>query len=272
MHREWGPEAMIEARSERLWELLPRDAAVTKVVSGFEFTEGPVFSRRGYLLFSDIGGGRIHKWERGKLSTFREKSNESNGLTFDHQGRLLACEGKGRVTRTEKNGAITVLAAEGIGKPNDLVYAIDGSIYFSDLPKSRVYQITRRGQVRVVAEEGGAPNGVALGPDQRKLFVADSKLRKVRVYEVAGDGALRNGRDFAETWCDGLKTDEAGNVWVAGQGAVEVFAVNGEHLGSIRTPKPPSNCAWGSGFRGLFITARTSVYQVPTRVPGTRTF
>lgn len=263
---------MIEAKSERLWELLPRDAAVTKVVFGFEFTEGPVYSRRGYLLFSDIPAQRIHKLERGKISIVRENSNKANGLTFDHQGRLLVCEGGGRVTRTEKNGSTTVLASEGLGGPNDLVYSIDGSIYFTDLPKSRVYQITRSGKVRVVAEDCVAPNGVALSPNQQKLYVADSKQKKVRVYSVAADGALQDGRDFAETRCDGLKTDEAGNVWVAGPGGIWIFAPNGKHLGTVGTEQEPSNCAWGPGFRSLFITAQTSVYSVPTRVSGTRTY
>src|SRR6266852_6308061 len=103
-----------------------------KIVGGFAFTEGPVFSRIGYLLFSDIPAKRIMKWERGKVTVFRENSNGANGLTFDHQGRLLACEA-GRVTRTEKNGSITVLAEKGLTVPNDIVYAIDGSIYFSDM-------------------------------------------------------------------------------------------------------------------------------------------
>ena len=142
----------LQAKSEKFWNLVDRSAEVRKVVSGFGFTEGPVFSRRGYLLFSDIPNNRIHKWERGQLTTVRENSNKANGLTFDHQGRLLAAEGGGRVTRTEKNGAITVLAEEGLQAPNDLVYSIDGSVYFSDLPKSRVYQITRQR-----SGVGGAP-------------------------------------------------------------------------------------------------------------------
>ena len=134
---------MLEAKSDQFWELVARDARVTQVATGFSFTEGPVFSRRGYLLFSDIPSQRILKWERGQTSVVREQSNRANGLTFDHQGRLLAAEGGGRVTRTEKNGSITVLAGEGLQGPNDLVYAIDGSVYFTDLPGSRVYQITR---------------------------------------------------------------------------------------------------------------------------------
>jgi gluconolactonase len=263
---------MIEAKSERLWELINRDAAIEKVASGYQFTEGPVFSRLGYLLFSDIPAQKIIKWQRGNVTVFRDNSNRANGLTFDHQGRLLTCEGGGRVTRTEKNGSITALTGEGVQSPNDLVYSIDGSIYFTDPPKSRVYQITPKGESRVVAEDCVAPNGIALAPNQQKLYVADAKRRLLRVYDVAGDGKLTNGKDFAQSRCDGLKTDERGSVWVAGEGGIWIFDAKGEHLGIVKTPESPSNCCFGSGFRGLYITARTSVYHVATRVPGTRTF
>ncbi|MBI1895270.1 MAG: SMP-30/gluconolactonase/LRE family protein, partial [Acidobacteria bacterium] len=211
-----------------------------KVAGEFRFTEGPVFSRRGYLLFSDIPNNRIHRWERGRLSVFRENSNGANGLTFDHQGRLLACE-TGRVTRTEKDGSITVLASAGLERPNDLVYAIDGSIYFSDLPKSRVYQITQ-GQVRLAADDCAAPNGVALAPNQQRLYLADSKQRILRAYDVTPDGALRNSRVFAQCRGDGLKTDERGNVWVASEGGIRVFSASGEHRGTVPVPEQPSNC------------------------------
>jgi gluconolactonase len=252
-------------------QLINPSAQPEKVAEGFKFTEGPVFSRRGYLLFSDIPNNRIVQWERGRQSTLRENSNGANGLTFDHQGRLLTCE-KGRVTRTEKDGRITVLASSGLEGPNDLVYAIDGSIYFSDLPKSRIYQITRRGEVRVVADDVTAPNGVALSPNQQQLYVADSKESVLKRYDVAADGALKNGQKFADCRGDGLKTDESGNVWVASEGGLWVFDSSGTKLGVAATPERPSNCNWGPGFRGLYITARTSVYFFPTRVSGTRTF
>src|SRR5437660_1090083 len=141
------------------------NAPPEKIAGGFAFTEGPVFSRRGYLLFSDIPPNRIMKWSRGAVTLFREKSNATNGLTFDHQGRLLACE-TGRVTRTEKDGKITTLAQKGLHNPNDLVYSIDGSIYFSDLlprgasGKSLVYQITRQGELHVDDDECDRPNDV----------------------------------------------------------------------------------------------------------------
>jgi gluconolactonase len=203
---------------------------------------------------------------------FRENSNRANGLTFDHQGRLLTCEMTGRVTRTEKNGAISVLASEGLQAPNDLVYAIDGSIYFTDLPKSRVYQITRQGKLRPVAEDNIGPNGVTLSPNQQKLYVADMKGGQLREYAVTADGALGPGRVVCQVRGDGIKTDETGHIWVAADLGTMVFNAGGEHIGTIKTPEAPSNLSWGEGFRGLYITARTSVYHVPTKVPGTRTY
>jgi len=264
-------------------------ARVEKIAGDFKFTEGPVFSRIGFLLFSDIPAGRIMKYDfppgrpgpgNGEMTVFREKSNRANGLTFDHQGRLLACEGgAGRVTRTEKDGRITVLA-KSLHAPNDLVYAIDGSIYFSDLAKtgSAVYQITRQGEVRIATREVERPNGVALSPKQLTLYVADSGRQQVWAFEIAGDGSLSKGRVLAELKsdqqgaADGLKTDEAGNVYVAGPGGIWVFTATGRHLGTIAIPETPSNCAWGRGFSGLYITARTSLYYVPTKIPGARTF
>jgi gluconolactonase len=272
---------MLEAKSEKFWQLVDKNAEIRQVATGFAFTEGPVFSRRGYLLFSDIPNQKIMKWERGQVTTLRENSNKANGLTFDHQGRLLAAEGGGKVTRTEKNGSVTVLADAGLGGPNDLVYAIDGSVYFSDLPKSLVYQITRersgvggappKGEVRVVAETP-APNGVALSPTQQQLYVADVKTNLVRIHEIQADGRLGKGRDFAPLRVDGLKTDEMGNVWMASRDGVYVYDAGGQHLGTIKLPEGPSNCGWGDGFRSLYITAQKSIYHLPTKVSGTRTF
>lgn len=273
---------MLEAKTEKFWDLVDRKAEIKKVAGGFAFTEGPVFSRRGYMYFSDIPNERIMKFERGEVTTYREKSNKANGNTFDHQGRLITAEGNGRVTRTEKNGSITVLADQGLKGPNDLVYAIDGSVYFTDLPESKVYQITRersgvggappKGEVRVVITDAVAPNGVTLSSNQLKLYVADVKKNLVRVHDVQGDGKVANGKDFAPLRVDGLKTDEAGNVWMASRDGIYVYDAGGQHLGTIKTPEGPSNCCWGEGFRGMYITARTSVYHIPTKVPGTRTY
>jgi gluconolactonase len=119
---------------------------------------------------------------------------------------------------------------------------------------------------------------VALGPNQQRLFVADSTQRNIRVYDVSGDGTPRNGRVFCELKGegagvpDGLKTDEMGNVWATGPGGIWIIDANGSRVGTVPFPEVPSNCAWGSGFRNLYVTARTSVYRLETRVSGTRTY
>jgi gluconolactonase len=243
-----------------------------KIAGGYKATAGPVCSRRGYLLFCDVPANRILKWERGQVSVFREKSNGAVSNTFDHQGRLLTCE-KGRVTRTEKDGKITVLAS-GVKEPADVVYAIDGSIYFSDPPAGVVYQIPRQGELRGVARDCERPVGVALAPNQRRFFVADAARGNVRVYEVAGDGALGEGKVFAtyEGRPGGLKTDESGALWVAGDAGIRHFDPTGKLVELIALPERAANCNWGEGFRDLYVTAGTSVYRVHAAVNGTRTY
>ncbi len=241
---------------------------VQKVAGGFGSVNGAVFSRIGYLLFCDRPANRIMKWSAGTTSVFRENSNGACALTFDHQGRLLACE-RGRVTRREKDGTITVLASE-LEAPADLVYAIDGSIYFADA--KGIHQVTRKGDVRMVANDGERPSGIALAPNQQKLYAAGSGGGKMWVYEIAGDGAARGGRVFAAAKAHGLKTDEMGNVWAASEGAIVVFDVRGRKLGEIPTPEDSNNCTWGDGFRNLYVTAGASVYMIETKVNGTRTY
>ena len=213
---------------------------------------------------------------------------------------MLTCEtGPGRVTRTEKDGSITVLAErwgdKRLSSPNDLVYAIDGSIYFSDMPRRNVpdahertnepavYRISRshipgKAKLERASEEPKRANGVALGPKHNKLYIADGGSGNIRVQDIRDDGALAKGRVFAELesdergGLDGLKTDELGNVYCTGPGGIWVFNSHGHHLGTIVPPEQPSNLNWGRGFRGLYITARASLYYVPTKVPGTRTY
>ena len=219
----------IYANQTDLFDLVERDAPIVKVAGGFGFTEGPVFSRIGFLLFSDLRSEKIQKWTipawenepgGGQLTLFRKKSNRANGLTFDHQGRLLACEtGTGRVTRTEKDGSITVLADrygnKRLSSPNDLVYNIDGSVYFSDMPRRNVPDTNERtnipavycimrtqipGAIRLekVSEECTRANGVALGPKHNLLYIADSGRKNIRVQPINDDGTLAQGQVFAE--------------------------------------------------------------------------
>ena len=243
-----------------------------KIASGYRATTGPAFSRRGYLLFSDAPSNRILKWERGKVSVFRESSHGATANTFDHQGRLVNCE-SGRITRTEKDGKITVLAS-GVKEPADVVYAIDGSIYFSDPPAGIVYQITRSGDKRPVAHDCERPFGVALAPNQQRVFVTDRAKRQVRVYGVAGDGSLGPGKIFV-TLNDqpgGLKTDEDGGVWIASASGIHHFDRSGKESETIALPEPATNFNWGEGFQNLYITAGTAVYHVKANVKGTRTY
>lgn len=287
-------------------EVVPSEAVIEKIGDGFKFTEGPVYSRTGrdgYLLFSDVPDSRIVKWTpRDGFTTFRKPSREANGLTFDRQGRLLACEGgpeARRVTRTEKDGTITVLADRWEGKrlnrPNDIVEAVDGSVYFSDpvfTPKQPteighgcVFQVQPRsgwaepGRLRMVVDDMVAPNGVAVSPDHRTLYVDDSVRAHVKVFDIRGDGSLANARVFAELTgkgvggADGLKCDQRGNLYVTGVGQVWVFSPVAKHLGSIVIPDGPTNCAFGDAdYRALYVTARPTLWRVRLRVPGARTF
>jgi gluconolactonase len=251
--------------------LIGATPAPSRVAGGFSSVRGPVFSRAGYLLFCDTQVGRIMKWEEGKVSVLRESSS-ATALTFDHQGRLLACE-RQRLTRTEKNGTTTVLAKHAYA-PQDLVYAIDGSVYFSDAgPQARaVYQITRHGQLRIVSSDCRLPSGVALAPNQQKLYAADTEGRRIWVYGVAGDGALHSGRVFALSPARSLKTDEGGNVWAAQQHMIAVYDATGKRRGGIPLPENPSNFTWGDNFHNLYVTAETSIYKIETKVNGTRTY
>ena len=264
---------------------------VEKIAGSLQFTEGPVWHPDGYLLFSDIPADKIYRWDGEALSTFRHPSHNSNGLVLDRQGRLIACEhGSRRVTRTERDGHITILASHWEGKqfnsPNDAAVKSDGSIYFTDppyglnrrkkeLPFQGVFRIGPDGTLALLADDFDKPNGLAFSPDERVLYVADTARRHVRAFDVQADGTLANGRVFAETKSpqrggpDGMKVDTAGRVYVTGPGGTWVFDRAGKHLGTIVTPEQPANCAFGGeGSRTLFITARKSVYRVGLNAEG----
>jgi len=168
----------------------------------------------------------------------------------------------------------TTVLAGGLKDPTDLVYAIDGSMYFTDPPAGIVYQITRKGDLLPASRDCEHPFGVALAPNQQRLFVTDRARRQIRVYDVAGNGSLGAGKLF--TACDGepggLKTDEAGGVWLACSAGISHFDSAGRQLQTIALPEPSGNCNWGEGFRNLYVTAGTSVYRVRGAVNGTRTY
>ena len=293
--------------------LLAPDARVEKVATGFGFTEGPVWdTAAGSLLFSDPNENMIYRWSPdAPVSVFRPNSGYtgpnigdygqpgSNGLTLDRDGRLTICEhGNRRITRLEKNGALTVLADSYQGKrlnsPNDLVYRSDGTLYFTDppfglpkffddprkeLPYSGVFA-WKNGELRLLTTDLAGPNGIAFSPDERFLYVTnwDPARKVVTRYPVRPDGGLEKGEVFfdmggapGEEALDGMKVDRQGNLYVSGPGGAWVISPEGKHLGTIRAPELPANFAWGDADgRTLYMTARTGLYRVRTEVPGIR--
>ena len=267
-----------------------------QIATGFQFTEGPVWHSDGYLLFSDIPANRIVKWTPdGKTETFREPSGNSNGLTYDRAGRLIACEhGNRRVSRTEPDGTITVLAEryneKRLNSPNDVVVKSDGSIYFTDPPYGvseaereidfqGIYRIAPDGTLTLLINDFDRPNGLAFSPDEKTLYIDDTARRHVRAFDVLEDGTLANGRILVDMAIeargspDGMKVDTAGNLYVTGAGGTWVVSPSGEHLGTIVTAELPANCAFGdSDNKTLYITARTSVYRVRLKIEGMKTF
>jgi len=255
---------------------------VEKVAQGFRYTEGPAWSRDGYLLFSDIPNNRILKQtSEGATEVYREASNGAAGNAFDSQGRLYACETHARrVTRTDKKGRIEVLADKWDGKrlnaPNDLVVSKSGHVYFTDpafgnqqdtreLDFYGVYHIAPKGRLSVVAKPAGRPNGIALSPNGRLLYVANSDERNIRAYDLDRDGEPSNERVVVSNIDgipDGIRTDDKGNLYVAAKG-VAVYSPAGRLLITIPVAETPSNCAFGDAdLQTLYITARTSVYRV----------
>ena len=215
--------------------------------------------------------------EKGQLTVYREKSNHARGNTFDHQGRLLTCEAN-RVTRTEKDGKIEVLASN-VKEPADLVYGIDGSIYFSDPPAGLVWQVPRPGkpgnaEPRKVVTDCERPFGVALAPNQQSIFVTDAARREVRVYGINADGSLGNGSAVAtlDDHPAGLKTDESGDLWIACEAGIRHFDKAGKLVATIALSEPATYCNWGEGFHDLYVTAGAGVYRVAAKVNGTRTY
>jgi len=267
---------------------------MTKVASGFRFTEGPVWHPDGYLLFSDIPADTIYVLkEREAAQQWRSPSGHSNGLALDRRGRLIACEhGNRRLSRTEPDGTITALATRYAGKrlnsPNDVVVRSDGSIYFTDPPYggvppeerelsfSGLYRVTAdSGKLELLADDLDGPNGLAFSPDERVLYVDDSARRHIRAFDVAADGTLSNGRVFAEMVSDaegvpdGMKVDTAGNVYCTGPGGVWVYRPDASLIGVVASPEQPANLAFGGSERkALYLTARTSIYRLMTKIAG----
>jgi gluconolactonase len=240
----------------------------------------------------------------GAVSVFRQPSNHANGNTVDRQGRLITCEHGRRVTRTEHDGTITVLADRWQGKrlnsPNDVVVKSDGSLWFTDptygidsdyegvraeseIGRNQVYRIDPSGEVTVAADDFVQPNGIAFSPDERRLYIVDTGAshvkdgpRHIRVFDVGEDGTLSGGAVFADCSLgafDGLRLDEAGRVWTSAGDGVHCLTPEGELIGKVRVPEPVANVCFGGPKRNrLYICATTSLYSVLLPVSGAKTF
>jgi gluconolactonase len=261
---------------------------VETVAKDLHYAEGPAWSLDGFLLFSDTTTDQLKKWTPGKgVSDFASRAGGAAGNAYDDQGRLYTCEFRERrITRTSKNGKIDVIAAKFEGKrlnaPNDIVVRRDGNVYFTDpafgnqqdsreLDFYGVFRIRPNGELEAIARWKSRPNGIALSPNGRLLYVADSDARLIRVYDLAGNGAASNERVFlpaVEGVPGGVRTDEKGNVYVAAK-YLFVYSPRAELLKDIQLAQTPSNLTWGDpDLSGLFITARSAIYRIRLGVKG----
>ena len=298
------PDPGIVSLDPRFERIALGHAAIERIATNCRFTEGPVwFGDTRQLLWSDIPNDRIMRWdeETGAVSVFRRPSHYANGNTRDRQGRLITCEmGSRRLTRTEYDGTITVLAERFEGRrlagPNDVVVKSDGSIWFSDngagirgnylghkgeaeLP-FRVYRIDgRTGALTVAIDDMARPNGLAFSPDESKLYVVDTPAepKTTHVYDIMDDGTRAvNGRVFFDTkgWADGIRVDIEGNVWCGftggeGEDGVAVFAPDGKLIGRVLLPERCANVCFGGVKRNrLFMAASQSVYALYVETQG----
>ena len=278
-----------------------------KLHTGMRWAEGPVWVADGeYVLWSDIPNNRMMRWIEGVgAAVWRYPSNSSNGNTRDLQGRLVTCEHGGRrVTRTEPDGRITVLAERWKGKrlnsPNDVVVKSDGSIWFTDPPygiltdyegnkgaseigRCNVYRIDpRSGAVDVVIDDMDHPNGIAFNLDESRIYVADTGRTDgpegaphIRVYDVAGAKRVKKGRLFvklAPGLSDGLRFDTDGHLWTSAGDGVHCYTQAGDLIGKVRVPETVSNLCFGGPKRNrLYITATTSLYAIFVGANGAQT-
>jgi gluconolactonase len=284
---------------------------IFKLAEGFQFTEGPVWTANG-LLFSDPNANTIYKYSKdGKLSVFKTPSGYSgadiaeyrqpgsNGITLDQLGNIVFNQhGNRRIVRLEKDGKETVVVDKFEGKklnsPNDLIYRSDGTLFFTDpnfglpkfgddprkeLPHTGVYSLYK-GKLRLLTKEFTGPNGIALSPDEKYLYVGnwDDNKKVVYRYELQPDGTIKNGKLFfdftpikGEDAIDGVKVDVEGNVYVSAPGGLHIVSPEGKHLGTIVAPQHVHNMAWGDDDgKTLYLAARSGLYRMRLNVEGVR--
>ena len=307
--RDWSgdtplryPDPDVIALDDRFRRYVLFNTPIQRHHVGTMWAEGPAWNGVGrYLVWSDIPNNRQLRWieEDNRVTEFRNPSGNSNGNTFDFQGRQISCEhGNRRVVRYEYDGTLTVIAdryeGQPLNSPNDAVVHPDASIWFTDPPYGirgnyegnraeqlhplSVYRVDTNGQINRVTDDIDAPNGLCFSPDYSTLYVANTGAgRDIKAWVVDGS-RLRNGRVFAElvdptndsrTSADGIRCDQDGNVWAGARPGVQIIAPDGDTIGVIRLPEVCANVCFGGTKRNrLFMTASQSLYSVYVGVSG----
>ncbi len=283
----------LQAESPQFWNLVDHNAKLSVVGTGFGFTEGPVWDEAGFLYVSDETINKIYRLHLDGKKEEVIALGEPDGNTFDRRHRLIDCASVLRaIIEVTPDGKYKVLADHYDGKkfnsPNDVIVGPDGALYFTDptldlvagerqeIPFQGVYRLDAKGNVQLLTKDLTQPNGLAFSPDGKRFYVDDSEKRNIRVYDVAAEGTLRNGRVFGEEpggegdgVPDGLRVDKNGNLLVTGPKGIWVWDANGNHLGTIVMPEQPANLNWGDkDYRTLYITATTSVYRLEMKTQG----
>ena len=301
------PDPDISALDKRFAKYIVGNTPIQKLFTGTLWAEGPAWSGAGqFLVWSDIPNNQQRRWlaEDGHVAVFRNPSGYSNGNTFDYEGRQLSAEHGGRrVVRYETNGTITVIAERYQGKrlnsPNDLVVHPDGGVWFTDPPygirgnyegfkaesevKPAVYRADpKTGQVEKVTDDTDGPNGLCFSPDYKKMYIADTGSREVRVFDVDGK-TLKNHKRFVvldipgvsggpsggSSAADGIRCDEDGNLWCGARPGVQIVAPDGQRIGLIRLPETCANVCFGGRRRNrLFMASSQSLYAVYVETVG----
>ena len=288
----------LEIRDDRILSVLDTSSEIEVVDSGFEFTEGPVWDHNNdSLIFSDMPGNKMRKWTQSDgVEPYRNPSNMANGNAYDNLGRLVSCEhATSRVTRTEKDGEIKILASHFEGKelnsPNDIIVSTKGVVYFTDPTFGRmeyygvlrecelevrgVYMIDNEGELTLLADDFDQPNGLCFSDDESKLFVNDSMKNHIRVFDINADGALTGGAVWStlesdgDGVADGMKIDMENNLYCCGPGGIHILDSRAISLGVIKIPEPAANFTWGEAdMKSLFVTASSSLFKLRVKIPG----